>query len=524
MWIQVCPAMLMVVLQLVSEFSCQSAPLVVGVKANGENETICFEMLGCIGTSDEWYSIKRPINLKPSTREEIGTKFTLYTRENNENGETLRVAADGDVASRFYDPTKDTKLIVHGFKSMASVDWAVDMRQRLLRQLDVNVITVDWSEGASKTYSQAVSNTRVVGLEVANMVNALIEGKDASASNFHLIGHSLGAHTVGYAGERIAGLRRITGLDPAGPLFNKLPKFVRLDSSDATFVDVIHSDAEDFGYGIQDVSGHLDFFPNGGYRQPGAEVPGIPLSIIPEEIVEATDLGSSHGRAVQLFLDSIEAPPSLGDDRRRDDPEVNRCTLIAYLCDSYESFLEGNCTSCGEDGTKCAMMGIDADSYPLQGLESSEPRKFYLKTNSSSPFCGYHYAVRLTLAKDSEGQDQVAGDLAVTLSGDRGVASDMDLTENGIRKMRKGGSYDFLGYSHTNVGNIESANVTWKWNPKLFSKESCLLGCVKDLYVSDLEVTNLGYFPPVRSRKTTQSGQHGITQIKNENSSVFIFV
>lgn len=29
--------------------------------------------------------------------------------------------------------------------------------------------------------------------------------------NVHLIGHSLGAHTVGYAGERIKGLGRITG-------------------------------------------------------------------------------------------------------------------------------------------------------------------------------------------------------------------------------------------------------------------------------------------------------------------------
>ena len=27
----------------------------------------------------------------------------------------------------------------------------------------------------------------------------------------HLIGHSLGAHTVGYAGEKIANLGRITG-------------------------------------------------------------------------------------------------------------------------------------------------------------------------------------------------------------------------------------------------------------------------------------------------------------------------
>ena len=36
---------------------------------------------------------------------------------------------------------------------------------------------------------------------------------------------------------------RISGLDPAAPLFEDMPTFVRLDPSDALFVDVIHSDA-----------------------------------------------------------------------------------------------------------------------------------------------------------------------------------------------------------------------------------------------------------------------------------------
>ena len=57
----------------------------------------------------------------------------------------------------------------------------------------------------------------------------------------------------------------LSGLDPAGPFFEKDRKF-RLDERDAQYVDVIHTDGL---YGTTLVSGHTDFWPNGGSSQPG---------------------------------------------------------------------------------------------------------------------------------------------------------------------------------------------------------------------------------------------------------------
>lgn len=70
---------------------------------------------------------------------------------------------------------------------------------------------VDWSKGNGFPYTKATANTQIVGAEVALFINYLIEQYDAKASNFHIIGHSLGGQTAGYVGERVKGLGRITG-------------------------------------------------------------------------------------------------------------------------------------------------------------------------------------------------------------------------------------------------------------------------------------------------------------------------
>ena len=64
----------------------------------------------------------------------------------------------------------------------------------------------------------------------------------------------------------------MTGLDPAGPKFTNEEKDFRLDESDASYVDVIHTNAGVLGTNQR--VGDIDFYPNGGKHQPGCLVNG----------------------------------------------------------------------------------------------------------------------------------------------------------------------------------------------------------------------------------------------------------
>lgn len=142
---------------------------------------------------------------------------------------------------------------------------------------DYNIVYVDWSKPANQSYILSSLNTRGSGQYLADFIINLFKN-DVPLSRIHLLGHSLGSHMVGQAGKSVyeklkKKLPRITATDPAGPLFDSpilVPQQNRLDKDDAIFLDVIHTDAGN--YGMHHSIGHVDFYPNGGKRiQPGCE-------------------------------------------------------------------------------------------------------------------------------------------------------------------------------------------------------------------------------------------------------------
>lgn len=244
--------------------------------------------------------------------EKIKPELKVYRRGCSE--QSIPFSTPQQVASTLHELFSGETMIIfiiHGFLNNIKTPWMHTMKDAILWQKEkekeqVIVVLVGWGKGAGigTFYYQAAANTEVVGKWLGEVSSRLMELIRPRASQpkprIWGVGHSLGAHVLGMAGRNSKkSFDRITGLDPAGPLFEKVHQDKRLQKEDARMVDVIHTD----GYSKQRVYigvnhygtliplGTVDFYPNYGYRQPGAKA-----------------IAGSHSRATDLFTWSVSNP------------------------------------------------------------------------------------------------------------------------------------------------------------------------------------------------------------------------
>ncbi|XP_063830081.1 pancreatic triacylglycerol lipase-like [Ostrinia nubilalis] len=220
-------------------------------------------------------------------RNPANNQYFLYTRRNSNSAQALIMNDANSIRNSNYNPNVPTVVISHGWLSKQSTSINPAIRDVYLRRNDVNVIVLDWRRLAISDYITAVRGVPGVGRGLGQFINFLLSTVGGNLNNFHLIGFSLGAHVVGNAGRELGGrVARVTGLDPAGPMWHYNSN--RINRNDGIYVEAIHTDGGIYGLGIGSAVADADFFPNGGFNQPGC----------------ITDI-CDHNRAWELFAATV---------------------------------------------------------------------------------------------------------------------------------------------------------------------------------------------------------------------------
>uniref|UniRef100_A0AAG5CS31 Lipase domain-containing protein n=1 Tax=Anopheles atroparvus TaxID=41427 RepID=A0AAG5CS31_ANOAO len=292
------------------------------------------------GASDDY----SPAELSPVKATDI--RFHLFTRQNPTVSQPLLPSEDS-VNGSFFNRSNPTRVIVHGFCNCEHSDFCKTAKDALLYTNDANIITIDWSDTMGLLdYVLLRLRLDQVATSLAGFVDFLHNTTELDLGELYLIGHSLGAHLAGLSGKKLTTGRAgaIFGLDPAGPLFSSKDPSSRLASTDAEYVEVVHTNGGTLG--MYDPIGTADFYPNGGKHQPGC----LPWLF---------GMSCSHGRAWELYAESI----------------YTQVGFKAVSCDSIEQIEESVC--------RIDLPTVDMGGEPVNKTKAGI---YVLSTNSRFPY------------------------------------------------------------------------------------------------------------------------------------------
>ncbi|KAI1305827.1 Hepatic triacylglycerol lipase [Halotydeus destructor] len=304
-------------------------------------------LLGWLPASDEPMNHLQLYPLKPWN---LLTQFALFDKPNKDREDRGKMLAyvDERTIKSMGDNYEKIYFVTHGAKQRAfGGKYFNKLKNKLLKyqnaSLSPAVVLIDWKEGSYEHERRAV-NTMIVGREVALLCYMMVAHGKITRDRIHLIGYDLGAHVMHFAGQWFKFLSdrdvdvnggergqrrvgRITGLDPTAKDFQGYATVTQkayLNADDADFVDIIHSSAvsgdeeADKRTGRKGMSmavGHVDFYPNGGARQPGCTY------------IQFIFHACHHRKALEYFIASLS-----------NDAQV-RTRFTAYQADDYKAYL-----------------------------------------------------------------------------------------------------------------------------------------------------------------------------------------
>ena len=247
-----------------------------------------------------------------------------------------------------FNSARPTVFYHYGFSQSDTSDTVLDIIRSYNSHGNSNFVLIYYLSATTNI----ITNAREIGDALADSYIRLLDN-GVPANNLHLVGFSLGAQIQSIASRQVLSrtnrrlvVGRLTGLDPGQIQTVLIPLIGRLSSTDAAFVDSVHT--EGVGFGDHLSIGHVAYFVNGGVAQPFCT-----------SIIGTVAQTCSHNFAVTAWAESVRAQSEI---------------FPSLQCTSWQNFLANNCVLGAPQGN----MGKHT-SRITRGSH-------FLRTNNNAPF------------------------------------------------------------------------------------------------------------------------------------------